>query len=66
MPDGAIAGYEKLEMVLHAAAARRRKGELLGGAEGERLATAADAAIRERGILDPIRWLALVAPALDA
>jgi hypothetical protein len=64
--DDAIARYEKLEMVLQAAAAKRRKGELQGGSEGGALAAEAEASLRDRGIRNPSRWLALVAPSLDA
>ncbi len=60
--DVAIAGFRAADMSLHAACARRRKGELLGGAEGARLVADADAVMREQGIARPDRWAALVAP----
>jgi hypothetical protein len=49
----AAAGFESLAMHLHAAAARRRLGELEGGAAGHLLIQAADAAMAERGARNP-------------
>lgn len=55
-------GYEQAQMPLHAAYVRRRCGELLGIVE-ER--DAADAAMSDRGIKEPERWLAVQAPGFD-
>jgi hypothetical protein len=49
-------------MSLHAAAARRRLGELLGGDEGRALVTAAEATFRAQGVVSPDRYLHLYAP----
>jgi eukaryotic-like serine/threonine-protein kinase len=46
----------ELAMTLHAAAARRRLGTLLGASEGTALVGAADAVIRAEGIADPARF----------
>jgi hypothetical protein len=46
----------------YAAAARRRRGELLGGDEGGALVASADAWMQERGITNPARMAAMLAP----
>jgi hypothetical protein len=51
-----------LAMNLHAAAAGRRRGELVGGEEGEALIEASDAFMAEQGIKDPPRITAMLAP----
>lgn len=61
-----IAIFEKVGMPLHAAVARRRLGECLTGAEGDRLVAEADAAMIGRGICNPIRMTALYAPGFAA
>jgi hypothetical protein len=53
---------EALDMPLHAAAARWRLGGLLGGAEGRALIEQADAELRQRGIVNPARLTAMLAP----
>jgi serine/threonine protein kinase len=60
--EAAIQGFDAAEMALHAACARRRKGQLLGGEEGRALIAAADARMREQGIKNPARWAALYTP----
>jgi eukaryotic-like serine/threonine-protein kinase len=60
--DQAMRGFDAADMALYAACARRRKGQLLGGEEGQRLIEAAEAAMREQGITNPARWTALYAP----
>ncbi len=57
--DEAARGYASAEMMLHAAAARRARGTLLGGAEGRALVTAADAALAAEGVRDGARWAAM-------
>jgi hypothetical protein len=49
-------------MGLCAAAARRRRGELLGGEAGQALVEAADEWMRQRDIRNPARMTALLAP----
>ncbi len=56
------AGYASASMSLHVAYARRRRGELLGGDEGDALVWTADRVLEAAGILDPTRWLELHAP----
>ena len=58
----AIAGFEALGMALHAAAARRRLGALLGGEEGRALLSAADAWMADQEIRAPSRMTDLFAP----
>jgi hypothetical protein len=47
---------------LYAAAARLRRGELLGGDEGRAVVAAADEDMRSRGVRDPVRMTAMLAP----
>jgi len=63
--DAAIHGFDAADMALHAACARRRKGQLLGGDAGRALVEAADALMGEQGIKNPARWTALHAPGFD-
>ena len=51
-----------VDMLLYAAAARRRRGEWLGGSEGEALRGEADAWMTGQGIVRPDRMAAVVAP----
>jgi hypothetical protein len=53
---------DALEMPLHCGAARRRLGELVGGEEGRALIEAADNELRQRGIVNPARMTAMLAP----
>jgi serine/threonine protein kinase len=58
----AINRFEALDMFLHAAAARRRLGELVGGAEGAALVTQADEWMCGHQIINPRRMTAMLAP----
>jgi hypothetical protein len=60
--DRAEAGCDAAQMGLCAAAARRRRGELLGGEAGHALVESADAWMRQRDIRSPERMTALLAP----
>ena len=62
--DRAIGTFAQAEMVLLAATARRRKGELLGDA-GSRLREESDRQLDELGVALPARWLLLMAPGFD-
>jgi serine/threonine protein kinase len=62
LTDQAIPRLEAAEMHLHAAVARRRRGELEGGSSGEALAAAADGWMAEQKIKDPRRFCTLLAP----
>ena len=57
----AIAGYTDQGMLIFAAAARRRLGELLGDDEGSALVAAADEWMSGQGIRDPDRMASLYA-----
>jgi hypothetical protein len=63
---GLAAGAERdlsaADMALHAAVARRRRGELLGGAQGAALVEAADAWMSERLVRNPERITRMLAP----
>jgi len=58
----ALEGFEKAELLLHAAAARRRLGELTGGADGNVLVGAANTWMARQGIMNPTAMTALYAP----
>ncbi|MDI1482738.1 serine/threonine-protein kinase [Polyangium sp. y55x31] len=62
--DVAIRGFDEAEMALHAACARRRKGELSGGDSGRALVAVADTVMEQRGVRRPDRWAAIFAPGL--
>ncbi|NMO20536.1 AAA family ATPase [Pyxidicoccus fallax] len=64
--EGAEADYQRLEMPLHAASLRRRRGQLTGGEAGARLITEADAILKAAGIRDPARWVTMEAPGFPA
>jgi hypothetical protein len=57
---GAAAAFERADMSLHAAAARRRRGEIVGGAEGRGLVEGADAWMAGQGIRAPARMTAML------
>lgn len=58
----AEASYARASMALHGSYARRRRGELTGGDEGDALVWEADRALHAAGIKSPDRWLELHAP----
>jgi serine/threonine protein kinase/tetratricopeptide (TPR) repeat protein len=58
----AAAAFDAVDMRLCAASCRRRLGQLLGGAEGQRLVEAADAWMAGRTIKAPARMAALYTP----
>jgi hypothetical protein len=60
--ESAEAGFAAADMALHAAAARRRRGELLGGDTGRALVTTADAWMAQQSIKRPERMTAMLAP----
>jgi hypothetical protein len=55
-------GFIAADMAGHAAAARRRRGELLGGDSGRELVEAADGWMREQGVKNPARFAIMAAP----
>jgi tetratricopeptide (TPR) repeat protein len=60
--EQAEASYASASMSLHIAYARRRRGELVGGAEGDALVWEADRSLESAGIRDPARWVEVQAP----
>jgi len=58
----AAAGCDPAGMALHAAAARRRRGELTSGADGQRWREPADTWLKGQGVADIPRLLAVLAP----
>ncbi len=54
--------FASLDMALHAAACRRRRGELRGGDGGRALVEEADAVMRLQGILRPTRLASMLVP----
>jgi hypothetical protein len=54
--------FEQAGMELHAAAARARLGELLGGDEGEKLVRSAHHRMQEEGIVAPEKFARLLVP----
>ncbi len=49
-------------MLMHAAAAQRRRGQLLDGEEGRRLVEAADSWMAGQLVRNPARMTAMLAP----
>jgi hypothetical protein len=62
----AIAALDATDMALYAAAARRRHGELLGGAEGSALVDAAGMWMEGQTIRHPGRMTRMLVPSFDA
>jgi serine/threonine protein kinase/tetratricopeptide (TPR) repeat protein len=60
----AVLGFDRADMALHAQAARRQLGTLVGGDEGKALVAAADAWMSAQAIVDPARLTAMLAPGL--
>ena len=60
----AIAGFEAVDMALHATTARRRLGQLLGGEEGRSMVQEADRWMASQQILNPDRMTGLYVPGL--
>jgi len=60
----AAAGFDVASMALHAQAARRRLGELLGGDAGRTLVEDADAWMSAGAVADPARLAAMLVPGL--
>jgi hypothetical protein len=63
--DQAAYGFDAVDMALYAAAARRRRGEIIGGDEGRELVDAADAMMKRELIRKPERMAAVLVPAME-
>lgn len=57
---------ERAGLRLVAAAARRRLGELLGGAEGDNLVNESEVAMKREGIVSPPRMTCVLAPGFSS
>src|SRR5439155_3932795 len=62
--ERAVAELDAADLALYAACARRRLGELTGGADGARLAAQAAEWFAREGVRNPERMTALLAPGL--
>jgi len=60
--ERAAATLDAMDMQGHVVAARRRRGALVGGAEGAALIATADAALAAERVVDPARLVAVLAP----
>jgi hypothetical protein len=60
--QGAALGFAETHMALFEAVTRRREGELRGGPDGLATARAASASMVERGVANPDRMAAMLAP----
>ena len=58
----AAARFDSLKMALYAAASRRRRGQLLGTADGAQLIDDSDRWMRSQGIEEPARFADVLAP----
>jgi len=61
----AIQGFDATQTGLHAAVARRRLGDLIGGAEGDEARQAATSFMRSHGIANPDGMTAMLAPGFE-
>ncbi|MCA9716411.1 MAG: AAA family ATPase [Myxococcales bacterium] len=60
--DAAAQDFDAADMRLHAACARRRRGQLIGGEPGQQLVDAADMFMARLGVRRPERWANIYAP----
>jgi hypothetical protein len=60
--ESAEAGFTAADMALHAAASRRRLGDITGGTAGGELVAATDAWMSGQGIKNPARMTQMLAP----
>ena len=60
--QSAIVGLDAADMALYAAAARYRRGHVLGGEEGEKLAATADEWLAKQGVVNRPRMVGMLAP----
>ena len=58
----AAAGFDAVDMRVHAAAARERLGQVLGGDEGRELRARAKEALSTQAVKDPTRLVRMLAP----
>jgi eukaryotic-like serine/threonine-protein kinase len=57
--------FDGIDMALYAAAARHRRGALLGGERGERLRQESERGMRDQGVKRPDRLVAVLMPWVD-
>jgi serine/threonine protein kinase len=58
----AVVLLEELDTMLHASAAKRRLGELIGGRQGAKLINEAETWMTDQGVKSPVRMTALLVP----
>ncbi len=58
----AESGFDRADMALHAAVARRRRGVVLGGHDGAAMVASADGWLREAGVANAVRMTAYCSP----
>jgi tetratricopeptide (TPR) repeat protein len=61
----ASAGFGSAHMELHAACCQRASGVVVGGEAGRALVAQADSLLKKRGVVDPRRWVEVLAPGLS-
>jgi tetratricopeptide (TPR) repeat protein len=62
LAERAAIAFDAADMKLYAAAARHRRGALLGGSDGQALVAASEAFLVEQQVQAPARMLAMLAP----
>ena len=63
--DSAIAAFDAMGLAIHEHAARRVRGALVGGDEGDAQIALADAWMTEQTVVDPARMTEMLAPGFD-
>jgi hypothetical protein len=61
----AISAFERHEMESFVAASKHRLADMIGGTEGDLLREEADRYLEREGVVDPARFIAMIAPGFD-
>jgi hypothetical protein len=62
----AVAGFDEVDMALHAACSRWQLGRLVGGDDGKEIESEAAAWMEDQEVVAPERIVALFAPGFDS